>query len=66
MTDTVDVSGWRKLPALQQPEWPDAQQLERAVADLRSAPPLVFAGECDLLRERLAEVARGNAFVIGR
>ena len=27
-------------------------------------PPLVFAGECDQLRERLAAVARGEAFLL--
>jgi DNA-binding NarL/FixJ family response regulator len=27
-------------------------------------PPLVFAGECDVLRERMAAVARGEAFVL--
>ena len=31
---------------------------------LESLPPLVFAGECDLLRERLAAVARGEAFLL--
>ena len=33
-------------------------------AELAKAPPLVFAGECDQLKERLAEVARGEAFVL--
>ena len=27
-------------------------------------PPLVFAGECDILRQRLADAARGEAFVL--
>ena len=31
---------------------------------LESLPPLVFAGECDQLRERLASVARGEAFLL--
>jgi 3-deoxy-7-phosphoheptulonate synthase len=36
-----------------------------AVADqLAKLPPLVFAGECDQLRTRLAAVARGEAFVL--
>jgi 3-deoxy-7-phosphoheptulonate synthase len=35
------------------------------VADqLAKLPPLVFAGECDQLRTRLAAVARGEAFVL--
>ena len=32
--------------------------------ELAGLPPLVFAGECDVLRERLAAVARGEAFVL--
>ena len=55
---------WPDLPALQQPEWPDAAARDAAVDELRSLPPLVFAGECDELRDRLAAVARGEAFVL--
>ena len=29
-----------------------------------SYPPLVFAGECDVLKDRMAAVARGEAFVL--
>ena len=31
---------------------------------LESLPPLVFAGECDQLKARLASVARGEAFLL--
>ena len=34
------------------------------VDELGGYPPLVFAGECDQLKERLAAVARGEAFVL--
>jgi 3-deoxy-7-phosphoheptulonate synthase len=52
------------LPAAQQPEWPDSAALEAAVSELRTMPPLVFAGECDTLRDRLAAVSRGEAFIL--
>ncbi|MFW6204021.1 MAG: class II 3-deoxy-7-phosphoheptulonate synthase [Actinomycetota bacterium] len=52
------------LPAAQQPEWPDRAALEAAVTELRTMPPLVFAGECDTLKERLAAVSRGEAIVL--
>lgn len=52
------------LPAAQQPTWPDPQALRAAVATLATYPPLVFAGECDVLRTRLASAARGEAFVL--
>ncbi|MFE2378845.1 class II 3-deoxy-7-phosphoheptulonate synthase [Streptomyces sp. NPDC059398] len=57
-------AAWRDLPAVQQPEYPDAGALRDVIADLTSYPPLVFAGECDQLRERLGAVARGEAFLL--
>ena len=48
----------------QQPTWPDASALGSAVAELAAYPPLVFAGECDVLRTRMAAAARGEAFVL--
>ncbi|GAA5004989.1 hypothetical protein GCM10025734_43740 [Kitasatospora paranensis] len=52
------------MPAAQQPDWPDPAALERVCDELRSYPPLVFAGECDNLTARLAAVARGEAFLL--
>jgi 3-deoxy-7-phosphoheptulonate synthase len=59
-----DLDGWRRLPAEQQPEWPDPAAVRDVVTELGSMPPLVFAGECDQLRDRLASVARGEAFLL--
>ena len=53
------------LVAAQQPNWPgghDGEQMKKAVADLRALPPLVFAGECDDLKAKIAEAAAGRAF----
>jgi 3-deoxy-7-phosphoheptulonate synthase len=36
--------------------------MKKAVADLRALPPLVFAGECDDLKAKIAEAAAGRAF----
>lgn len=55
---------WPLLPAAQQPEWPDSAALEKAQDILQSLPPLVFAGECDELTEKLGQVANGEAFVL--
>ena len=55
---------WPDLPAAQQPPWPDPVALEAALAELRVLPPLVFAGECDILQTRLAAAARGEAFLL--
>ncbi|WP_434589200.1 class II 3-deoxy-7-phosphoheptulonate synthase [Streptomyces sp. A5-4] len=58
------INSYRSLPAAQQPSWPDPEALHGVLTELRSYPPLVFAGECDLLRERLASVAKGEAFLL--
>jgi 3-deoxy-7-phosphoheptulonate synthase len=53
------------LVAAQQPNWPggkDGAPLAKAVADLKALPPLVFAGECDDLKAKIAEAAAGRAF----
>ncbi len=55
---------WRTLPIKQQPQWPDAAAAEAASAELGTLPPLVFAGEVDNLRDRLARAARGEAFLL--
>ena len=52
------------VPAAQQPEWPDRAVLDDVTAQLGLLPPLVFAGECDALKERLGAVARGEAFLL--
>jgi len=57
-----ELDHWRTLTAAQQPQWPDGAALESAVAELRSFPPLVFAGECDSLKEKVAAAAKGEAF----
>lgn len=55
---------WRELTALQQPHWPDQDALTAVTSELSAQPPLVFAGEADNLRERLAAAARGEAFLL--
>ena len=62
-TGTVEDT-WSALPAGQQPEWPDTQELSAVVSELRSYPPLVFAGEADQLKDRIAAVAKGEAFLL--
>jgi 3-deoxy-7-phosphoheptulonate synthase len=59
-----NLDSWRALPAAQQPDWPDRGELDKVVAELGGLPPLVFAGECDQLKEQLAAVVRGEAFVL--
>ena len=55
---------WRHFPAQQQPDWPDATDLERVLKILASFPPLVFAGEARNLTAKLSDVAAGRAFLL--
>ncbi len=53
------------LVAAQQPQWPggkDGEPVKAAVTRLKSLPPLVFAGECDDLKAKIADAAAGKAF----
>ncbi len=59
-----DIDAWRDLPAAQQPAWPDLDELQAVGATLAGMPPLVVSSEVDILRERLASVARGEAFLL--
>jgi 3-deoxy-7-phosphoheptulonate synthase len=59
-----DLATLHALGAAQQPTYPDPAAVDAAVARLRSFPPLVFAGECDRLKDKLAAVSRGEAFLL--
>ena len=60
----LGLDAWRELPAAQQPNWPDEAALREVAATLATKPPLVVASEVDQLRDRLADVARGEAFLL--
>jgi 3-deoxy-7-phosphoheptulonate synthase len=64
MSENWTRSGWRSRPRVQMPDYPDAQALAAAEAQLGRYPPLVFAGEARALKARLAEAAAGRAFLL--
>ncbi len=57
-------ASWQSKPAQQQPRYEDPAAVERIVAELSRLPPIVVSWEVDALRERLAAVQRGQAFVL--
>ena len=61
---TWSPTSWRGYRAAQQPEWPSAERVESVRAQLAAMPPLVFAGEARALRESLAKVGEGAAFLL--
>jgi len=64
MVQDFGLDNFRNLEAKQQPTWPDPVELEQVRAELGKLPPLVFAGEVDTLRNRLAQAAEGKAFLL--
>lgn len=58
------LSDLHALPKVQQPTYADQAELDAVLATLRSLPPLVFAGECDDLQAKLAQVAQRRAFLL--
>jgi 3-deoxy-7-phosphoheptulonate synthase len=61
---TAPPPDWRTLPVAQRPEWPDEAAVDAVAGELAGLPPLVVRAEVDRLRERLASVARGEAFLL--
>ena len=57
-------SSWRNFPIKQQPTYPDMDKLAAAEAMLATYPPLVFAGEVNNLKNELAKVSQGKAFLL--
>jgi len=65
MMTSLDSLFDESLVAAQQPQWPggkDGEPVKAAVTRLKTLPPLVFAGECDDLKTKIAQAAAGNAF----
>ncbi len=61
---TWTPDSWKQKPILQQPTYQDQDALKSVLKELKSYPPLVFAGEAKRLKEQLADVANGEAFLL--
>ena len=64
MADRWTPESWRGKPIAQVPEYPDPAAFAEVEANLRNFPPLVFIKEVNDLKARLAEVARGESFLL--
>jgi 3-deoxy-7-phosphoheptulonate synthase len=64
MAQTWTKTDWRSKPRIQMPTYTDPAKLAAVEAQLAKYPPLVFAGETRTLRQQLAAVSRGEAFLL--
>lgn len=55
---------WRTKPIQQSPVYEDKAALSAVEKQLSNLPPLIFGGEALLLKEELAKVANGKAFLL--
>ncbi|MEI6804895.1 MAG: 3-deoxy-7-phosphoheptulonate synthase class II [Myxococcaceae bacterium] len=61
---TWKPDSWRSKKISQLPTYPDLKKLTQIEQRLSTYPPLVFAGETERLKTRLADVAAGNGFLL--
>jgi 3-deoxy-7-phosphoheptulonate synthase len=62
--EALGLDHWRTLPREQAPPWPDPAVVEQVCNVLTTVPSIVAPYEVDGLRERLAEVCEGRAFLL--
>jgi 3-deoxy-7-phosphoheptulonate synthase len=57
-------ASWRGREAAQQPQYPDAAELEAVLGELRRLPPLVTSWEILSLKRQVAEAQEGRRFLL--
>src|SRR6266536_6053760 len=62
--EALGLDRWRSLPRAQTPPWPNQAVVDEVGEVLNTVPPIVAPYEVDQLRERLALVADGRAFLL--
>ena len=58
------TNSWKKYPVKHIPSYKDEKELNMVLNKLKSSPPLVFAGETRHLKDQLANVVDGKAFLL--
>ncbi|MDG1253671.1 MAG: 3-deoxy-7-phosphoheptulonate synthase class II [Glaciecola sp.] len=58
------IDSWRNKPILQQPTYDNAAEVADVESKLASYPPLVFAAETRDLLSQLADVSKGEGFLL--
>ena len=58
------INSWSNYPVKHIPEYPDKKELDGVLNKIKNFPPLVFAGETRHLKEQLADVVDGKAFLL--
>jgi 3-deoxy-7-phosphoheptulonate synthase len=62
--EALGLDRWRSLPRAQTPPWPDPAAVGEVTSVLETVPSIVAPYEVDHLRDRLAQVCEGKAFLL--
>ena len=57
-------NSWKNYPVKHIPRYKDEMELNMVLGKIKNFPPLVFAGETRHLKEQLADVVDGKAFLL--
>ena len=57
-------NSWENFTVKHIPKYKDKDALKKALKKIEKFPPLVFAGECNSLKQKLASAVEGKAFLI--
>ncbi|MEX1011664.1 MAG: 3-deoxy-7-phosphoheptulonate synthase class II [Balneolaceae bacterium] len=55
---------WNHFEVDQLPQYPDMEELQKVYDELRGYPPLITSWEVEALKTKLAEVEKGNGFLL--
>ena len=58
------INSWRNYPVKHIPVYEVEKELNMVLGKIKNFPPLVFAGETRHLKQQLADVADGRAFLL--
>jgi 3-deoxy-7-phosphoheptulonate synthase len=58
------INSWKNYPVKHIPDYPNKKELDGVLQKIKDFPPLVFAGETRHLKEQLADVVDGKAFLL--
>ena len=58
------LNSWKNYPVKHIPEYENKKELNMVLDKIKNFPPLVFAGETRTLKNQLADVVDGKAFLL--
>jgi len=64
MSDKWSPNSWKNFEAKQQPTWPADSKLDKVLEILEKRLPLVFSGEIETLKNKMAKAAKGEMFLL--